>query len=253
MNTSLGEITYPPPERYPQVPRSVDKRFFDVVELLNKVSVQDTAFDEFSWKTKTPWAVVASQLWLANQPFEADPTVRAKALRHVRLTGQPFPNCEFDLPDLYEGGESHFVDPEMVLCLIAKVALCLRGLIPDPERPRQSIWLIADHFGRLGSAPLRVDFSALGHGASHPKLFLVTPGLDSMVWRTLLDFCDLHPDNWRDFVGVCKPCKKIFRKSRSDRVHCSAKCASRTSYKNWRDKGQGLDKRKEKRAKMRQE
>jgi len=87
----------------------------------------------------------------------------------------------------------------------------------------------------------------LTKGSSSPELFFITPGLDSMAWRTLLDFCADHRATWRGIVGDCALCRKLFEKSRADRKYCCAECRSRASYISWRDKGNGLGKRKTKR------
>jgi hypothetical protein len=93
--------------------------------------------------------------------------------------------------------------------------------------PLQVIWRFHDGFG------------------PQPELAIVATGVDTQAWLVLLDFFKTNP-NWREFIGKCPMCLKLFEKPRRDAKYCGDACADRARYERWKERG-GLRERKRRR------
>jgi hypothetical protein len=223
-----------------------------VLDVLNAVRTKLNPFDEpVSDISEENWSVVIEELYHKLRPRPLEPPDLEKFLKRARKCKRPSMEVKFDVPELYgaspDGTPTQLATFRLIAALHGTVASLSEEI---QDRPRSVCSLINEHFAQLREHPLvRIEW-VLTRGRPQPELMVAATGVDTQAWLVLLDFFKANP-NWREVIGKCPQCLRLFEKPRKDAKYCGDACADRARYERWKERG-GLRERKRRRlAKMR--
>jgi hypothetical protein len=237
------------PVVYPKVGpvRSPRERVLSVLDVLNAVRTKFNPFEEpISEITAENWAVLIEELYHKLRPRPPEQPDLEKFLKRARKHKRPSLEVRFDLPELYGASPDGTPTQTSVFRLIAALHWTIASLCEEVEDPPRNVsTFVNEHFARLREHPLvRIEW-VLAHGRPQPELRVAATGVDTQAWITLLDFFKATP-NWRELIGKCPQCLRLFEKSRKDAKYCGDACADKARYERWKARG-GLRERKRKR------
>jgi hypothetical protein len=234
---------------YPKIgPRQSPKeRVLAVLDVLNAVRTRLNPFEEpISEIGEENWPVLIEELYRKLRPCPPEQPELEKFLKRARRRKRPSLEVRFDLPELY-GAEPDGTPTQLAAFrLIAALHWTLASLCEEVEDPPRNMGaFVNEHFARLREHPLvRIEWG-LANGRPQPELVIMATGVDTQAWITLLDFFKATP-NWRELIGKCPQCLRLFEKPRKDAKYCGDACADRARYERWKNRG-GLRERKRKR------
>jgi hypothetical protein len=237
------------PIAYPKIgPRQSPKeRMLAILGVLNAVRTRLNPFEEpVSEISEENWPVLIEELYRKLRPCPPEQLDLEKFLKRARKRKRPSLEVKFDLPELY-GAELDGTPTQLAAFrLIAALHWTLASLSEEiQDRPRSVCSLVNEHFARLREHSLvRIEW-LLAHGRPQPELIVAATGVDTQSWLVLLDFFKANPD-WREVIGKCPQCLRLFEKSRRDAKYCGDACADKARYERWKERG-GLRERKRKR------
>jgi hypothetical protein len=234
---------------YPKIgpSRSPRERVLSVLDVLNAVRTKLTPFDEpLSDVFEENWATLIEELYLKLRPQPPEPSELEKLLKRARKRKRPSLEVKFDVPELYGASPDGTPTQLAAFRLIAALHWTLASLCEEVEDPPRSVnTFVNEHFARLREHPLvRIEW-VLAHGRPQPELMVTATGVDTQSWLVLLDFFKANPD-WRELIGKCPQCLRLFEKPRRDAKYCGDACADRARYERWKERG-GLRERKRRR------
>jgi hypothetical protein len=241
------------PVVYPRIgpARSHRERVLSVLDVLNAVRTKFNPFEgPISEITAENWAVLIEELYHKLRPRPPEQPDLEKFLRRARRRKRPSPEVRFDLPELYGASPDGTPTQTSTFRLIAALHWTIASLCEEVEDPPRNVsTFVNEHFARLREHPLvRIEW-VLAHGRPQPELMVAATGVDTQAWLVLLEFFKANP-NWREFIGKCSMCLKLFEKPRRDAKYCGDACADKARYERWKNRG-GLRERKRRRlAKM---
>jgi hypothetical protein len=220
-----------------------------VLDVLNAVRTKFNPFEEpISEITAENWAVLIEELYRKLHPCPPEPPDLEKFLKRARKHKRPSLEVKFDLPEFY-GAEPDGTPTQIsTFRLIAALHFTISSLCEEiPDRPRSAYSLVDEHFARLRRErfPIQVTWRSHDGWGSQPELVIMAMGVDTQAWITLLDFFKAT-SNWREAIGKCPQCLRLFEKPRKDAKYCGDACADRARYERWKARG-GLRERKRKR------
>jgi hypothetical protein len=227
--------------------RSPRERVLSALDVLNVVRTKFNPFEEpISEITAENWAVLIEELYHKLRPRPLEQPDLEKFLRRALKRKRPSLEVKFDLPGLYGAELDGTPTQTSTFRLIAALHWTLTSLCEEVEDPPRNVsTLVNEHFARLREHPLvRVEW-ILNHGRPQPELMVTATGVDTQSWLVLLDFFKATP-NWREVIGKCPQCLRLFEKPRRDAKYCGDACADRARYERWKERG-GLRERKRKR------
>ena len=227
--------------------RSPRERVLSVLDVLNAVRTKLNPFDEpISDVSEENWATLIEELYHKLRPRPPEQADLEKVLKRTHRRKQPSREVTFDLSELYGASPDGTPTQLATFRLIAALHWTVASLSEEiQDRPRSVCSLINEHFAQLREHPLvRIEW-VLAHGRPQPELMVAATGVDTQAWIALLDFFKANP-NWREFIGKCPMCLKLFEKPRKDAKYCGDACADRARYERWKERG-GLRERKRKR------
>jgi hypothetical protein len=227
--------------------RSPRERVLSVLDVLNAVRTKFNPFEEpISEITAENWAVLIEELYHKLRPRPPEQPELEKFLKRARKRKRPSLEVKFDMPELY-GAELDGTPTQLATFrLIAALHWTIASLCEEVEDPPRNVsTFVNEHFARLREHPLvRIEW-VLNHGRLQPELIVAASGCDTQAWITLLDFFKATP-NWRELIGKCPQCLRLFEKPRRDAKYCGDACADRARYERWKERG-GLRERKKRR------
>jgi len=227
--------------------RDVAERIFSALDVLNVVRTKLNPFEEpISEIDEENWTSLIEELYWRLRPCPPEPAVLKKLIERARKHRRPSSEVKFDVPDLY-GAEPDGTPTQLATFrLIAALHWTIASLCEDlPDIPRSVGTVITEHFARLQEYPLvRVEWS-ISRGRPQPELMIIATRVDTQAWLALLEFFKRYPD-WRDLIGKCPQCLRLFEKPRRDAKYCSDACADKARYERWKARG-GLRERKRRR------
>jgi hypothetical protein len=237
------------PVVYPKIGprRSPKERILSVLGVLNTVRTKPNPFEEpVSDISEENWPVLIEELYRKLRPCPPEQPDLEKFLKRARKHKRPSLEVKFDLPELYGAPPDGVPTQTSTFRLIAVLHFTLASLCEKVEDPPRNVSaFVNEHFARLREHPLvRIEW-VLNHGRLQPELIVAASGCDTQAWIALLDFFKANP-NWREFIGKCPMCLKLFEKPRRDAKYCGDACADRARYERWKERG-GLRERKRKR------
>jgi hypothetical protein len=224
------------------------ERVLAVLDVLNAVRMKLNPFDEpISEIGEENWAVLIEGLYRELRPQPPEPSELEKLLRRARRRRRPSIEVKFDLPELYDAEPDGTPTQTSTFRLIAALHWTIASLCEEiSDRPRSVCSLVHEHFARLRERfPLQVIWRFHDGFGPQPELAIMATGVDTQAWLILLDFFKTNP-NWREFIGKCPMCLKLFEKPRRDAKYCGDACADRARYERWKERG-GLRERKRRR------
>ena len=227
--------------------RSPKERMLAILGVLNVVRTKFNPFEEpISEITAENWAVLIEELYHKLRPRPPEQPDLEKFLKRALKRKRPGLEVRFDLPELYGASPDGTPTQLATFRLIAALHWTLASLCEEmQDRPRSVCSLINEHFAQLREHPLvRIEW-LLAHGRPQPELIVAATGVDTQSWLVLLDFFKATP-NWREVIGKCPQCLRLFEKPRRDAKYCGDACADRARYERWKERG-GLRERKRKR------
>ncbi len=228
--------------------RSPRERVLSVLNVLNAVCTKLNPFDEpISEIGEENWAVLIEELYYKLRPRPPEQPELEKFLKRARKRKRPSLEVRFDLPELYGASPDGTPTQTSTFRLIAALHFTLASLCEEiPDRPRSVCSLVNEHFARLRERfPVQVIWQSHDGWGPQPELVIMATGCDTQAWLALLDFFKATP-NWREFIGKCPMCLKLFEKPRRDAKYCGDACADKARYKRWKERG-GLRERKRRR------
>jgi hypothetical protein len=235
---------------YPKIgqSRTPQERILSVLDVLNAVRTKLNPFDEpISDVSEENWATLLEKLYHKLRPRPPEQPELEKFLKRARKRKRPSLEVKFDLPGLY-GAELDGTPTQLATFrLIAALHFTISSLCEEiPDRPRSAYSPVDEHFAQLRERfPIQVEWRSHDGFGPQPELVIVATGVDTQAWLVLLDFFKANP-NWREFIGKCPMCLKLFEKPRKDAKYCGDACADRARYERWKERG-GLRERKRKR------
>jgi hypothetical protein len=218
-----------------------------VLDVLNAVRTKLNPFDEpVSDISEENWPVLLEELYRKLRPCPPEQPDLEKFLKRARGQRRPSLEVKFDLPEFYGAELDGTPTQTSTFRLIAALHWTLASLCEEVEDPPRNVsTFVNEHFARLREHPLvRIEW-VLAHGRPQPELMVAATGVDTQAWLVLLEFFKANP-NWREFIGKCPMCLKLFEKPRKDAKYCGDACADRARYERWKERG-GLRERKRKR------
>jgi hypothetical protein len=228
--------------------RSPRERVLSVLDVLNAVRTKFNPFEEpISEITAENWPALIEELYHKLRPCPPEQPDLEKFLKRARKRKRPSLEVRFDLPELY-GAELDGTPTQLATFrLIAALHWTIASLCEEiSDRPRSVCSLVHEHFARLRERfPIQVIWQSHDGWGSQPELVIMATGVDTQAWITLLDFFKATP-NWRELIGKCPQCLKLFEKPRRDAKYCGDACADRARYERWKARG-GLRERKRRR------
>jgi hypothetical protein len=219
-----------------------------VLDVLNAVRTKLNPFDEpISEIGEENWAVLIEELYRKLRPQPPGPPELEKLLKRACKHKRPSLEVRFDLPELYGASPDGTPTQTSAFRLIAALHWMIANLCEEiPDRPRSAYSLVDEHFARLRERfPIQVIWQSHDGWGPQPELVIVASGCDTQAWIALLDFFKSTP-NWREFIGKCPQCLRLFEKPRKDAKYCGDACADRARYERWKARG-GLRERKRRR------
>jgi hypothetical protein len=223
------------------------ERVLAVLDVLNAVRMKLNPFDEpVSEISQENWAPLIEEFYRRLQPRPPEQPELEKFLKRARRRRRPSIEVKFDLPELYGAEPDGTPTQTSTFRLIAALHWTLASLCEEmQDRPRSVCSLINEHFARLREHPLvRIEW-VLNNGHPQPELMVTATGVDTQSWLVLLDFFKATP-NWREVIGKCPQCLRLFEKPRRDAKYCGDACADKARYERWKARG-GLRERKRRR------
>jgi hypothetical protein len=238
------------PVVYPKIgpAKSPKERVLSIIDLLNAVRTRLNPFEEpISEISQDNWAVLIEELYSKLRPCPPQQTELEKLLKRARKRKRPSLEVKFDLPELYGAAPDGAPTPISTFRLIAALHWTVASLCEEiRDRPRSAYSLVDEHFARLRERfPIQVIWQSHDSWGGQPELVIVASGCDTQAWLVLLDFFKATP-NWRELIGKCPQCLKLFEKPRKDAKYCGDACADKARYERWKERG-GLRERKRKR------
>jgi hypothetical protein len=229
--------------------RSPKERMLAILGVLNAVRTKFNPFEEpISEITAENWPALIEELYHKLRPCPPEQPDLEKFLKRARRQRRPSLEVRFDLPELYGASPDGTPTQTSTFRLIAALHLMLTALSEEiPDRPRSAYSPVDEHFARLRRErfPIQVTWRSHDGWGSQPELVIMATGVDTQAWIVLLDFFKANP-NWREFIGKCPMCLKLFEKPRRDAKYCGDACADKARYERWKERG-GLRERKRKR------
>jgi len=219
-----------------------------ILGVLNVVRTKFNPFEEpISEITAENWAVLIEELYHKLRPRPPEQPDLEKFLKRARKRKRPPLEVRFDLPGLYGASPDGTPTQISTFRLIAALHFTISSLCEEiPNRPRSAYSLVDEHFARLRERfPIQVIWRSHDGWGSQPELVIMASGCDTQAWITLLDFFKSTP-NWRELIGKCPQCLRLFEKPRKDAKYCGDACADRARYERWKWRG-GLRERKRRR------
>jgi hypothetical protein len=227
--------------------QSPKERVLSIIDLLNAVRTRLNPFEEpISEISQENWPVLIEELYRKLRPCPPEQLDLEKFLKRARKRKRPSLEVKFDLPGLYGAASDGTPTQLATFRLIAALHWTVASLSEEiQDRPRSVCSLINEHFARLREHPLvRIEW-VLNNGHPQPELMVTATGVDTQSWLVLLDFFKATP-NWREVIGKCPQCLRLFEKPRRDAKYCGDACADKARYERWKARG-GLRERKRKR------
>ena len=220
-----------------------------MLDVLNAVRTKLNPFDEpVSDISEENWPVLIEELYRKLRPCLPEQLDLEKFLKRAHRRKRPSREVTFDLPGLYGAAPDGTPTQLATFRLIASLHWTIASLCEEiRDHPRSAYSLVDEHFARLRRErfPIQVIWQSHDGWGPQPELVIVATGVDTQSWLVLLDFFKATP-NWREFIGKCPMCLKLFEKPRKDAKYCGDACADRARYERWKERG-GLRERKRKR------
>jgi hypothetical protein len=238
------------PVVYPKIGprRSPKERVLSIIDLLNAVRTRLNPFEEpVSEISEENWPALIEELYRRLRPCPPEPPDLEKFLKRARKCKRPSMEVKFDVPELYGASPDGTPTQLATFRLIAALHFTISSLCEEiPDRPRSAYSPVDEHFARLRERfPVQVTWRSHDGWGSQPELVIMATGVDTQAWLVLLDFFKATP-NWREVIGKCPQCLRLFEKPRRDAKYCGDACADRARYERWKERG-GLRERKRKR------
>jgi len=228
--------------------KSPKERVLSIIDLLNAARTKLNPFDEpVSDISEENWPVLLEELYRRLRPCPPEQPDLEKFLKRARKRRRPSIEVKFDVPELYGASPDGTPTQISTFRLIAALHFTISSLCEEiPDRPRSAYSLVDEHFARLHERlPIQVIWRSHDGFGPQPELMIMATGADTQAWITLLDFFKATP-NWRELIGKCPMCLKLFEKPRKDAKYCGDACADRARYERWKARG-GLRERKRRR------
>jgi hypothetical protein len=228
--------------------RSPRERVLSVLDVLNAVRTKFNPFEEpISEISQENWPALIEELYRRLRPCPPERADLERFLKRASKHKRPSLEVRFDLPELYGAAPDGTPTQTSTFRLIAALHFTIASLCEEiPDRPRSAYSPVDEHFARLRERfPIQVEWRSHDGFGPQPELVIITMGVDTQSWLVLLDFFKANPD-WREVIGKCPQCLRLFEKPRKDAKYCSDACADKARYERWKERG-GLRERKRKR------
>jgi len=235
---------------YPKIgqSRTPQERILSVLGVLNAARTRLNPFEEpISEISEENWSVLLEELYHKLRPRPPEQPELEKLLKRARKRKRPSLEVKFDVSELYGAAPDGTPTQTSTFRLIAALHFTLASLCEEiPNRPRSAYSLVDEHFARLRERfPIQMTWQSHDGWGPQPELVIMATGVDTQAWITLLDFFKATP-NWRELIGKCPQCLRLFEKPRRDAKYCGDACADRARYERWKARG-GLRERKRRR------